>query len=423
MSFIQRVKNAWNAFTYNQSHYLEREYAGPSSYSPQFKQWRYSKGSIVDTIVNKIAIDVSMVTFDHVKMDNDPDTEEVINDGLQNCLSLEPNMDQTSIDFFQDLTMTMFDRGVCAVVPVETTNNPNLTESYDILSLRVGRIVEWFPTAVKVELYNQLNGKIEQVVLDKRYVAIIENPLYSIVNGNNSTLKRLMHKLSLMDVLDDSNMKNPMDLIIQLPYDTRGETRTKQAEQRVAMLEEQLSNKTNRHGIAYIGATERITQLSHVVENKLLDEVDYLTKELYNQLGLSKGVFDGTASEAEMNSYYDRTIQPIAKRIALEFSRKFISRTGRAQGQTIAYHTDPFRLVPLSQLAGALDTLRRNTILSTNECRKIIGFQPSDDPRADQLFNPNIADANQDQNGMEPSAGTLPTGEDPSSESGEMAMG
>lgn len=423
MSFIQRVKNAWNAFTYNQSHYLEREYAGPSSYSPQFKQWRYSKGSIVDTIVNKIAIDVSMVTFDHVKMDNDPDTEEVINDGLQNCLSLEPNMDQTSIDFFQDLTMTMFDRGVCAVVPVETTNNPNITESYDILSLRVGRIVEWFPTAVKVELYNQLNGRIEQVVLDKRYVAIIENPLYSIVNGNNSTLKRLMHKLSLMDVLDDSNMKNPMDLIIQLPYDTRGETRTKQAEQRVAMLEEQLSNKTNRHGIAYIGATERITQLSHVVENKLLDEVDYLTKELYNQLGLSKGVFDGTASEAEMNSYYDRTIQPIAKRIALEFSRKFISRTGRAQGQTIAYHTDPFRLVPLSQLAGALDTLRRNTILSTNECRKIIGFQPSDDPRADQLFNPNIADANQDQNGMEPSAGTLPTGEDPSSESGEMAMG
>lgn len=422
MSFIQRVKNAWNAFTYNQSHYLEREYAGPSSYSPQFKQWRYSKGSIVDTIVNKIAIDVSMVTFDHVKMDNDPETEEIINDGLQNCLSLESNIDQTSIDFFQDLTMTMFDRGVCAVVPVETTNNPNVTESYDIISLRVGRIVEWFPTAVKVELYNQLNGRVEQILLEKRYVAIIENPLYSIVNGNNSTLKRLMHKLSLMDVLDDSNMKNPMDLIIQLPYDTRGETRTRQAEQRVAMLEEQLSKKTNRHGIAYIGATERITQLSHVVENKLLDEVDYLTKELYNQLGLSKGVFDGTASEAEMNSYYDRTIQPIAKRIALEFSRKFISRTGRAQGQTIAYHTDPFRLVPLSQLAGALDTLRRNTILSTNECRKIIGFQPSDDPRADQLFNPNIADANQDQNGMEPPAGTLPAGEDPSSDSGEMAM-
>lgn len=415
MSIIQRIRNAWNAFTYNEQHYLQQGmYEGPSSSSPQYKQWRYSKGSIIDTIVNKIAIDVSMVAFDHVKMDHNPDTEEIIDDGLQDCLSVEANIDQTPVDFFQDLTMTMFDQGVCAVVPVETTNNPNVTESYDILSLRVGRIIEWYPTSVRVELYNQLSGRTEQIVLKKSYVGIIENPLYTIVNGNNSTLKRLMHKLSLMDILDDKNMKNPMALIIQLPYEVRDDTRSLRAKKRVEELEKQLSDKGNGHGIAYIGATEKITQLSHVVENKLLDEVDYLTQELYNQLGLSKGVFNGTASEAEMNSYYDRTIQPIAKRISLEFTRKFISKTGRTQGQAIVYHTDPFRLVPVNQLASALDTLRRNTILSTNECRKIIGFQPSDDPRADQLFNPNIADSNQNQNGMEPPAGTLPTSDDPS---------
>lgn len=403
MNFLDRVKNAWNAFSnkyQDEIRILDRRNGGSNL---QYRPYRYSKGSIIDTIINRIAVDVSMVEFKHVKIDGDPETEQEQKTGLNRCLTLEANVDQSYIDFIQDIVFSMMDEGVVAVVPVDTKFNPNLTNSYDILTMRVGKIKDWYPRAVRVSLYNDRSGDYEDVVVFKKNCAIIENPLFSIVNADNSTLKRLVRKLSLLDQFDEGLASNKLDLILQLPYVVKGDTKRQQAEARLNDITEQL--RSNEYGITYIDGTEKITQLNRPVENSLLKEIEYLSNELFNQLGLTKSIFDGTASEQEIRSYYDRTINPIAKKISLEFSRKFLSDTARTQGHTITYHSNAFQLVPISTLASVADTLRRNAIVSTNEMRKIIGFPPSDDPRADELFNPNIADVNQDPGVGTPMAG------------------
>lgn len=393
MKFLDRVKHAWNAFNGNQSETYRLIEGSWGSATPSFKAYRYSKGSIIDTIVTRIAIDVSMVNFEHVKMDGDQGTENQQPSGLNRCLTLEANIDQSYIDFMQDIVFSMMDEGVCAVVPVDTKLNPNRTSSYDILSMRVGRIKDWYPKAVRVRLYNDRTGEYEEVVVSKSNCAILQNPLYSIINADNSTLKRLMRKLAILDSVDENLSNNKLDLLIQLPYIVKNEIRKQQADERIKAIEDQLKN--SKYGVAYIDGTEKVVQLNRSVENNLLKEIEYLTTELFNQLGLTKAIFDGTASEQEIRSYYDRTINPIAKQIALEFTRKFLTDTARTQGHSIVYHSSIFQLVPISVLAGVADTLRRNEIVTTNEIRKLIGLPLSDDPRANELFNPNIADTNQ----------------------------
>lgn len=393
MGIGDRLKNAWNAFKNEGQNLTYQDYA-PSSYSkPYYRTWRYSKGSILDTIINRIALDVSMVEFSHIKVDGDPETETKMTSGLQKCLTLEANLDQNHLDFIQEIVFTMMDNGVAAVVPVYASRNPNAYEGYDIAELRVGTIVEWYPRHVKVNIYNDQNGRREDVVYSKSAAAIISNPLYEVVNDSNSTLKRLARKLALLDVIDEGNSSGKLDLILQMPYSLKTDIQRKEADRRVKRLEEHLMN--SKYGIAYIDSTEKIIQIGKSIENNMLKEVDYLTKELFNQLGLTNAVFNGTANESEMKNYYDRTINPIAKRIAVEFKRKFLTQTARTQGQDIVYHTDLFTLVPMVQLASALDALRRNVIISTNEARKILGLPPADDPNADKLYNPNMTEDNQ----------------------------
>lgn len=400
MSIWDRLKNAWNVFRSPPGASVLADtssWGGSMAYRPTV----YSKGSIIDTIVTRIAIDFSMVEFHHVKMDDNPKTEKEMTSGLNNCITLEANIDQSSIEFMQDLIISMMDEGVVAVVPVDTNLNPN-DGGFDILSMRVGRITQWYPKAVRVQLYNDATGRDEEVLISKSACAIIENPLYSVLNAPNSTLKRLVRKLQLLDTIDENNASNKLDLILQLPYVIKHETKQKEAEQRINAIQEQLTK--NKYGIAYIDGTERITQLNRAVENHLLEEIEYLSNELFNQLGLTKRIFDGTAPEEERRSYYDRTINPIAKRVCLEFKRKFLTKTARTQGQDIVYYVDPFKLVTTSALASMADTLRRNSILTSNEIRQLLGFQPSDDPRANELFNPNMADNKQ---GMETSSGGM----------------
>lgn len=340
-------------------------------------------------------MDVSMVEFKHVKMDGDPVTETEQKSGLNRCLTLEANIDQSYIDFMQDIVMSMMDEGVVAVVPVDTRISPeDDCMAVDILTMRTGKIVQWYPEAVRVLVYNDKTGQEEEIIARKENVAIIENPLYTVVNADNSTLKRLVRKLQLMDIVDEGIASNKLDIILQLPYVVKGDIRKKQAEERIASIQSQLTN--SKYGIAYIDGTEHITQLNRAVENNLLKEIEYLSNELFNQLGMTSRIFDGTASEQELRSYFDRIVNPIAKRITLELNRKFLSDTARTQGHAIVYYSNPFKLVPISTLASVSDTLRRNEILTTNEIRGIMGFQPSDDPKANQLSNPNIADVNQD---------------------------
>jgi len=400
MSIWDRLKNAWNVFRSPPGASLLADtssWGGSMAYRPTV----YSKGSIIDTIVTRIAIDFSMVEFHHIKMDDNPKTEKEMTSGLNNCITLEANIDQSSIEFMQDLIISMMDEGVVAVVPVDTNLNPN-DGGFDILSMRVGRIMQWYPKSVRVQLYNDATGRDEEVLIKKSACAIIENPLYSVLNAPNSTLKRLVRKLQLLDTIDENNASNKLDLILQLPYVIKHETKQKEAEMRINAIQEQLTK--NKYGIAYIDGTERITQLNRAVENHLLEEIEYLSNELFNQLGLTKRIFDGTAPEEERRSYYDRTINPIAKRVCLEFKRKFLTKTARTQGQDIVYYVDPFKLVTTSALASMADTLRRNSILTSNEIRQLLGFQPSDDPRANELFNPNMADNKQ---GMDASSGGM----------------
>lgn len=390
-SLITRLQHGWNAFIgRDPTNYVPRFDIGySSSYRPdRVRLTRGHERSIVTSVYNRIAIDVASVNIEHVRLDYDGRFIETIDSGLQNALTLDANIDQTGRAFVIDLVMSMFDEGCVAVVPTDTTSNPVNSNAYDILTLRTGKVVEWYPEHVKVRLYNERTGRQEEIVLPKKMVAIIENPLYSVMNEPNSVAKRLIRKLNILDAVDEQSGSGKLDLIIGLPYVIKTEARREQAERRRKDIEEQLSG--SKYGIAYTDGTEHITQLNRSVENNMFNQIQYLTEMLYNQLGMTKGVFDGTATEEEMLNYQSRTIEPIVSAITEEMSRKFLTKTARSQNQTIMFFTDPFSLTPTEKLAEIADKLTRNAILSSNELRAIIGYKPVDDQRADELSNKNI---------------------------------
>ena len=388
--FGQRFKSAWNAF-FNKDPTRYKEYLGTASYSrPDRVLLRPGTGrSIVTTVYNRIAIDSANVRIRHIRTDQNDCYIETIDSSLNKCFSVEANIDQTGRAFFQDVVMSMFDEGCVAIVPIETDTDPNDSNSFDVLSLRVGQILEWYPTKVRLRVYNEFIGKKQDIVMPKSAVAIVENPLYSIMNSPNSTLQRLITKLALLDTVDAAAGSNKLDLIIQMPYSVKSEGRRLQAEKRVESIESQLS-KSNL-GIAYADATEHITQLNRSVDNNLFSQVEYLTNMLYSQLGLTPAVFDGTADEAQMNNYYNRTIEPILSAITDEMQRKFLTKTARSQHQAIGFFSDPFKLVTTSQLAELADKFTRNEIMSSNEMRQVLCMKPSADPQADELRNKNIS--------------------------------
>lgn len=355
---------------------------------------RFTRGnerSIITSVYNRIAIDISSVTIVHAKMDKFGRYSESIDSGLNNCLTLEANADQTGRAFIMDLVMSMFDEGCVAAVPVDTSIDPFKASSFEIESMRVGRIVEWYPTRVKVNLYNDRTGQREDVILAKNTVAIIENPLYAVMNEPNSTLQRLIHKLNILDSIDEQSGAGKLDLIIQLPYTIKTPARKEQAENRRKDIEMQLAG--SKYGIAYTDGTEHITQLNRPVENNLMTQIEFLTETLYSQLGMAKTIFDGTADEQTMLNYYNRTIEPILCAITDEFKRKFLTKTARTQKQTVMFYRDPFKLVPVNNLADIADKFTRNEILSSNEIRAMIGYKPSNDPNADELRNKNLNQA------------------------------
>lgn len=389
-----RIKRAWNAFL-NRSPTYTRQHVG-ASYSYRPDRPRLSRGndrSIITSVYNRIAIDVSSVDMKHCQLDEENRYLEDIDSGLNTCLNLEANIDQTGRSFMQDVIMSMFDEGCVAIVPVDTSADPNLSSSYDILSLRTGKIVDWYPSHVKIKLYNDRTGNKEELIFSKRNVAIIENPFYAIMNEPNSTMQRLIRKLSLLDVTDEQTASGKLDLIIQLPYVIKTDARRKQAEDRRKDIETQLAG--SKYGIAYTDGTEKITQLNRSVENNLLAQIESLTNQLFSQLGITQSILDGTADEQTMLNYYNRTIEPIVSAIIDEMKRKFITKTARTQGKSIMAFRDPFKLVPLNNIADMADKFTRNEILSSNEFRQIIGRKPSDDPKADQLVNSNISQPNE----------------------------
>jgi len=392
MKFKDRLLHAWNTFTKNELAHTY-DYGYSSSRATHKTRNSFNTSSYVTSIYNRIAMDVSMTSFKHVKVNLENEDITDLKTGLNNCLTVEANLDQTHIQFIQDLVYSMFDEGVVAVVPIETTISPEVSGSYDINSLRVGKIVNWFPKHVEVKVYNEDTGQNENIILSKRNVAIIENPLYAVVNDENSTLKRLIHKLNQLDDIDALAASSRLDLLISIPYGIKTDQQRQMAERRIADIEAQLAS--GRNGIAYIDGTEKAMQLNRPVNSQLPETINTLTQQFYNQLGLTKNIFDGTASEAEIRTYYSRTIDPIVDNIVAEFNRKFLTKTARTQGHKIMYYRDMFKLVPVETVANLGDALRRNYIASSNEIRKIIGLRHSDDPRADELFNPNIADSNQ----------------------------
>ena len=391
-----RFKHAWNAFL-NRDPTDEFQYTGNGySYRPdRIRLTRGNERSIITSVFNRIALDAASIEIKHCRLDEDDRYVADINSGLNNCLNLEANIDQTGRNLVQDIVMSMFDEGVIAVVPIDTTTNPKLTDSYDILSMRTAKILEWKPAHVKVRVYNDRTGNKEDILVHKRTVAIIENPLYAIINEPNSTAQRLKRKLSLLDVTDEKTASNKLDLIIGLPYVVKTETRKKQAEARMQSIEEQLAG--SKYGIAYTDATEKVTQLNRSVENQLLSQVEYLTNQLFAQLGMTQSILDGTADDKTMLNYYNRTIEPIVSAIVDEFKRKFISKTARSQKQSIKAFRDPFKLVPVNDIAEIADKFTRNEITTSNEIRQAIGMKPSDDPKADKLVNSNISQPNEGQ--------------------------
>lgn len=385
------IKHAWNTFTGNPESSID---LGSSSWTPTYKKVRsYSSTQFVASIYNRIAIDVSMANIRHVKIDEETEDAKVIKSGLSYCLNVEANLDQSNIAFMHDLVYSMFDEGVVAVVPVDTTISPKVSEGYEINTMRVGRITQWYPEHVRINLYNQKTGQNEDITMMKKHVAIIENPLYAVMNSENSILKRLLTKIAQLDALDDVHASGKLDLIIQLPYGIRSKAQRIMAEKRVKDIELQLAS--GRHGIIYADSTEKITQLSRPSENQISASIAELTGQFYNQLGLTETIFNGTATEEELRIYYSRTIDPIMEHILAELSRKFLTKTARTQGHQLEYFRDMFKFVTIEMIASLGDTVRRNSILTSNEVRKILRFKSSDDPRADELFNPNIADKNQ----------------------------
>lgn len=387
-TLTSRFRQAWNAFRNRDPTMYYREPGMSYTYRPD--RVRFSGGnerSIVNSVYNKISVDAAAIDIKHCRLDENGRYVKDINSGLNNCLTLEANIDQTGRSFIQDTVMSMFDEGVVALVPVDTDTDPT-TGSFDVLSMRTGKIIEWFPRSVKIEVYNDRTGRKEQIILPKKSVAIVENPFFSVMNEPNSTLKRLIRKLNLLDAIDEQSGSGKLDLIIQLPYVVKGETKQQQAETRKQSIIEQLKGP---YGIAYIDGTEKITQLNRPIENNLLKQVEYLTNMLYGQLGMTPSVLDGTADEKTMLNYNNRTIEPIVAAITGAMKRSFLSKTARTQGQTIMSFRDPFKLVPINNIAEIADKFTRNEILTSNEIRQIIGFKPSEDPKADQLVNSNIA--------------------------------
>lgn len=394
--FTERLRKSWNILINRNQEEEFKTAIGDyvSTYRPDNHRPRYSnERTIMTSVFNRIALDVSAVDIEHVKVDSNGSYIETIDSYLNRALSVSANTDQTGREFIRDVVISMLDEGVVAIVPVDTSENPRNTESFDIYSLRCGRIIDWRPKAVKVEIYNEERGIKEQIIVDKRWCAIIENPLYLIMNEPNSILKRLIRKLNLLDVIDEQQGANKLDVIIQLPFNVKSPTRKEQAEQRRKDIENQLYN--SKYGVAYIDATEHVTQLNRPVENTLIEQIKYLMELFYSQLGVTQTVLDGTADEATLNNYYARTLEPILTAITEEMRRKFLSRTAITQGQDIMYFRNPFKLIPVSSLADIADRLTRNEILTSNEFRGILGYAPSADPRANELVNKNIA-SNQD---------------------------
>ena len=395
------IKHAWGLFTNTNNKNPTVKPEG-SSYTISPTRPRFTRGNertIVTSVYNRIAIDASNIDIMHVRLDDDGRFKEPIKSNLNNCLTVEANIDQSSRAFMLDVVISLLDEGCIAVVPVKTTLNPNNTESYDIEELRTGRIVEWFPKHVMIRLYNDETGMYQDVTLPKSQVAIIENPLYTIMNEPNSTMQRLIHKLSLLDIIDEESSSGKMDLIIQLPYIIKNDTKRSQAEERRKQIEDQL--RGSRYGVAYIDGTEKVTQLNRSVENNILKQVEYLTNLLYSQLGLTQTIMDGTADENAMNNYYNRTVEPVVSAIIDEFHRKFLTKTARTQGQAIMFFRDPFKLMSVTSIADTADKFTRNELLSSNEFRQIIGRKPSTDPKADMLLNKNISHAPEEMSGYD----------------------
>lgn len=399
-NFISRLQHAWNAFKNRDPTGHKYEYGLSYGSRPDRTRMRFgNERSIIASIYTRIAIDVAAVSIQHVRLDQNGRYAETINSHLNECLTVQANIDQSGRALIQDIVMSMFDEGVVAVVPVDTTFNPSESGSFDILSLRVGKILEWYPRHVRVQLYNDRVGRREEVILEKKFVAIIENPLYAVMNEPNSTLKRLVHKLNLLDSIDEQSGSGKLDLIIQLPYVIKTPARREQAEQRRKDIEMQLAG--SKYGIAYTDGSEKITQLNRPAENNLMTQIEYLTSMLYSQLGITENVFNGTAEEAEMLNYYNRTIEPILAAITDAMNRTFLTKTARTQGQKIIYLREPFKLVPVNNLAEIADKFTRNEILTSNEIRALIGFKPVDDPKADELRNPNISRAKEENSDIQ----------------------
>ena len=404
MSIWDRLQHGWNAFVNNGPITQYRDVGTSYSYRPDRPRLtRGNERSIVTSVYNRIALDGAAIDIIHARLDDNGRFIEEIDSGLNNCLTVEANIDQTGRALKQDIIMSMLDEGFIAIVPVDTTFNPNITGSYDILSMRVGKIVEWYPAHVKVRIYNERNGQKEDVVLPKKMVAIVENPLYAVINEPNSTMQRLVRKLNLLDVIDEQSGAGKLDLIIQLPYVIKTEQRRQQADKRRADIEKQLSG--SKYGIAYTDGTERITQLNRPVDNNLMKQIEYLTSMLYSQLGITQSILDGTADDKTMLNYYNRTIEPIVSAIVDEMRRKFLTKTARTKKQSILFFRDPFKLVPVGELAEIADKFTRNEIMSSNEFRSIIGMKPSSDPKADELRNKNLSappeGGSEIQNGVE----------------------
>lgn len=386
-----RLKHAWNAFL-NRAPTANYQYGigGGYSYRPdRFRLTRGNERSIVTSVYNRIALDVAAINIQHVQLDDEGRFLNVIKSGLNDCLSLEANLDQTGRAFIQDVVMSMMDEGVVAIVPVDTTIDPDISNGFDITSMRVGKVVDWYPQHVKLEVYNEQTGAKQTITMPKRSVAIIENPLYAVINEPNSTMQRLVRKLNLLDAVDEQSSSGKLDLIIQLPYVIKSDARRKQAELRRKDIEEQLSG--SKYGIAYIDGTEHVTQLNRSVENNLMKQIEYLTSMLYSQLGITQSILDGTADEKTMLNYYNRTIEPILSAIVDEMKRKFLTKTARTKNKSIKFFRDPFKLVPISEIAEITDKFTRNEVASSNEMRQVIGWKPSDDPKADELRNSNIS--------------------------------
>lgn len=394
-SFVSRLKHTWNVFRSRDPTAEFRDIGSSYYYRPDRPRFtRGNERSITTSVLNRIALDVSAIDIRHVRLDKNGRFLEEINSGLNNCLTLSANMDQTGRAFKQDIVMSMLDEGCVAIVPTDTTTDPKVTDSYDVETMRVGKIIQWRPRHVQVRLYNEQTGNKEEIWLPKKMVAIVENPLYAVMNEPNSTMQRLVHKLGLLDITDEQTASGKLDLIIQLPYVIKTDARRQQAENRRKDIEMQLAG--SKYGIAYTDGTEKITQLNRSLDNNLMKQVEYLTNQLYSQLGITQTILDGTADEKTMLNYYSRTIEPIVSAIADEMKRKFLTKTARTQNQSIEFFRDPFKLVPVNDIAEIADKFTRNEIMTSNEIRQIVGMKPSDDPKADELRNSNIAETKED---------------------------